>query len=289
MNGRRTGSGVSRSGFMPAAWVTLGALILVGVAWAGGDPWKTKPFDQWTQDDIKQVLDDSPWAKLERVPMEWRVNQRQGTGANPMERAPGSAGMAATLPQGPGSQQAQAAGGGPGANYPNGGLGTGPSPNYGSPSMLGTPEGQTVFIVRWTSAETVRKALIRSHILSGDMKEADAPQYLAQKATDYEITVIGPDMTPFGMITQDDLKTKTYLQAKQSKLKVNPSKMEIVHGADGQQVLAVMFSFPKKTADGKDLISSQDKNVEFVVKTKELDLHSGFDLRKMSTDKGPDL
>lgn len=286
---RRTLNCVNDTGLVGALAALVVLLAVVGVAWAGGEPWKTKPFDQWTQDDIKQILDDSPWAKLERVPMDWRANQRQGNGANPMERAPGSAGMAQTLPQGPGSAGAQAAGGGPGANYPNGGVGGGPSPDYGTPSLLGTPEGQTLFIVRWTSAQTVRKALIRSHILSGDIKESDAPQYLAQQATDYEVTVIGPDMTPFGMMTQDDLKTKTYLQAKQSKLKVNPTKMEIQQGADGKQVLAVMFSFPKKTANGKDLISPNDKGVQFVVKTKELDLNASFDLKKMTGDKGLDL
>ena len=289
MRGWRINSRVNDTNLLGVLMTLLTVLLVVGAAWAGGEPWKTKPYDQWTQDDIKQVLNDSPWAKLERVPMEWKVNQRQGTGANPMERAPGSAGMAQTLPQGPGSAGAQAAGGGPGSNYPNGGAGGGPAPDYGLPSMLGTPEGQTLFIVRWTSALTVRKALIRSHILSGDIKASDAPQYLAQKATDYEVTVIGPDMTPFATITPDDLKTKTYLQAKQSKVKVSPTKMEIQRGADGQQVLAVSFHFPEKTADGKDLISPQDKNVEFVLKTKELDLHSGFDLRKMVDDKGPDL
>lgn len=286
MNSRRILLYLSDRYLLNMIFAMLVGTTIVCIAWASGDPWKTKAYDQWTQDDIKQILNDSPWARIERVPMEWSLNQRQGTGANPMERAPGSAGMAQSNPQGPGNA---GVGGGPGSNYPNGGLGTGPSPDYGLPSMLGTPEGQTLFIVRWTSALTVRMALIRSHILSGDMKESDAPEYLAQKVTDYEVTVIGPDMTPFAMITQDDLKTKTHLQAKQSKFKVSPTKMEIQRGADGKQVLAVMFSFPRKTADGKDLISPQDKSIEFVVKTKELDLHSGFDLRKMTSNKGPDL
>jgi hypothetical protein len=289
MNRKGSGQRTFELGFELSLFAAVISLLLVGLAWAGGDPWKTKPYQQWTQDDIKQILDDSPWAKLERVPMEWLDNQRQGRGASPMERAPGSAGMSQTLPQGPGSAGAQAAGGGPGSNYPNGGVGGGPTPDYGAPSLLGTPEGQTLFIVRWNSAQTVREAIVRSHILSGDIKESDASQYLGQPATDYEITVIGPDMTPFGMISQDDLKTKTYLQAKQSKAKVNPTSMQIQRGADGKQVLAVMFSFPRKTADGKDLISPNDRAVQFVVKTKELNLNAGFDLRKMETEKGPDL
>jgi hypothetical protein len=273
------------SGITQAILALLVSLIVVGLAWAGGDPWKTKPYQQWTQDDIRQILNDSPWARLERVPMDWKDNERQGNGANPMERAPGSAGMAQTAPSGPGNAGA----GGPGSNYPNAGVGGGSSPNYGAPSAMGTPEGQTVFVVRWTSSQTVREALIRDNILAGKMQESEAAQYLAQPATQYQVTIIGQDMTPFGSAKEDDLKAKASLQAKQSKLKVSAANVTIERSPDGKQVYAVMFSFPKKTADGKDLISAADKSVQFGVKLKDLDLHTGFDIRKMATEKGSDL
>jgi hypothetical protein len=38
-------------------------LATVAIARAGGDPWKTKPFDQWPQQDVQEVLQNSPWAK----------------------------------------------------------------------------------------------------------------------------------------------------------------------------------------------------------------------------------
>ena len=38
-------------------------LAAAAIAWAGGDPWKTKSIDQWTDKDIQEILLTSPWAK----------------------------------------------------------------------------------------------------------------------------------------------------------------------------------------------------------------------------------
>ena len=38
-------------------------LAAAAIAWAGGDPWKTKSVDQWTEKDIAEILQTSPWAK----------------------------------------------------------------------------------------------------------------------------------------------------------------------------------------------------------------------------------
>jgi hypothetical protein len=43
----------------------FGALLLGGVLVLAADPaWKTKPTSKWTEEDSKQVLSDSPWAKI---------------------------------------------------------------------------------------------------------------------------------------------------------------------------------------------------------------------------------
>jgi len=46
--------------------VSLSAMLLVllgsGVLWAG-DPWKEKPYTEWTKKEVGKVLVKSPWAK----------------------------------------------------------------------------------------------------------------------------------------------------------------------------------------------------------------------------------
>ena len=118
---------------------------------------------------------------------------------------------------------------------------------------MGTPEGQAAFYLRWNSSRTTREALVRDGVLSGQIKEDEATKYLSAPIVNYEVVVLGPDMSPFGSISEDDLKAKSYLRGKQSKVKVNATSVQISRSADGRQVTAVMFSFPRKTADGKEI------------------------------------
>ncbi|HKV29266.1 MAG TPA: hypothetical protein VJN90_13425 [Candidatus Acidoferrales bacterium] len=244
-----------------AGVATLLVLALGALAWAGGDPWKTKPFDQWNENDIRQILHDSPWAKIQYAPMEWKADQ--GAGKSEMSRAPEGTMSAARGPAG-------------GAT------------NVGQQAM-GTPEGQAAFYLRWNSSRTVREALIRDAVLSKQMTEEEATKYLSAPITNYEVVVLGPDMSPFGSVSEDQLKASSYLQGKQSKVKVSATSVQIDRSADGRSVTAVMFSFPRKTVDGKDVAAAQEKGLQFSCRLRELDLQQTFDLRKMADQKGPDF
>ncbi len=260
MEKRRIVADLSRQAVVRAGVAALLALAIVAAARAG-DVWKTKPFEQWTKNDVRQILYDSPWARVQYVPQEWNING--GGGKSEMGRAPGGTVSAAQGPAGGAAEVGQQA--------------------------MGTPQGQAAYYVRWNSSRTVREALVRDAILVGNMKEADAPKYLSAPITDYEVVVIGPDMTPFGKISEDELKAKAYLRGKQSKVKVNATSAEITRSPDGRQVTAVMFSFPKKTTDGKDIAAPQEKGLQFVLNIKDLNLNTTFDPRKMADQKGSDF
>ncbi|MHB8754846.1 MAG: hypothetical protein ACYC92_07810 [Candidatus Acidiferrales bacterium] len=265
MEKRQVVSNFSRETILNAGVAALLALAVVAAAWAGGPPWKTKPFEQWNQNDVRQILHDSPWAKVQYVPQEWKMSPGGG-GAPGMSRAPAGTAAAAEGP----------------AEGAEGAEGVGEEP-------MGTPEGETAYYVRWNSSRTVREALVRDGILSGKIKEADAPKYLAAPITDYEVVVIGPDMTPFGSTSEDELKAKAYLRGKQSKVKVGATSVQTYRGSGGDRVTAVMFSFPRKTADGKDVAAPQEKGLQFVCNIKNLNLNTTFDPRKMADAKGPDF
>lgn len=265
--------------FISVAFVTIAACL----AWAGGDAWKNKPYRQWDQKDIQQVLNDSPWAKVQSVPVAWR---RDATPAG-LEAGgePGESG---------GGEGGQSGGGGGGGA--RGSMGASPRPAGGS----GSPEGgegmsdgggmpPASFIVRWNSAQTVREAIVRSALLDNKISEADAAKFVAEAQPQIEIAVLGRDMTPFNKTTEDDLKANAYLEVKPSKLKINPSQVMIKKSQDNQKVIAVFFAFPRQTAGSQSLITPKDKNVEFGCKMKVLDLKASFDLHKMVTEKGPDL
>lgn len=245
------------------------ALTTLTLAWAGdsGEPWRTKPYEQWDRNDVQQILNNSPWAKFEPINEDWKVRQ-------PMNGPPGP-----SMP----NQQRTTEGANPESDAPR---------PYDPQAPADGRQGIVYFgpfIVRWTSSRTVREALVRELILSGKMKEADAPKDLSAPITDYEIVVVGPNMIPFRGVSGDELKGKAYLRGKKSKVKVGATSVQIDRSPDGHEVTAVMFSFPRKTADGKDVAAPDEKGLQFGCNIKDLDLNTTFDPRKMADRKGPDF
>src|SRR5580658_4384788 len=62
-------------------------LVVAALAVAGGDPWKSKPFSQWTDKDVTDILLNSPWARANVTAQgAWRpdgMTQASGSGAIP--------------------------------------------------------------------------------------------------------------------------------------------------------------------------------------------------------------
>ena len=125
--------------------------------------------------------------------------------------------------------------------------------------------------------------------MAGQMKQAEAEKLMAEGVADYQVLVTGPDMTPFAKADEGALKAAAYLQAKRSKQKVAASTVQIQRSPDGQGVTAVLFSFPKKAANGEAEIAPDEKNVEFGCKLGDFALRSSFDPQKMADKQGQDL
>ncbi|MFZ0334478.1 MAG: hypothetical protein WAN10_00450 [Candidatus Acidiferrales bacterium] len=244
----------------------------VGLAYAVGDVWKTKPYQQWDASDLKQVLWNSPWVKYTSVPVEWK--------------RPAAAPLTAAQVQG--NQPGPAAGSSNGAYGNKGNSQSVPQVGTGQPdATIQNPDAS--FLVRWNSALAIREGLARQAVLDGKLSEAQALQYVGQAQPTYQVQVSGPDMTPFMEETSDTLKAKTYIEVKPSKKRVSPSAVEITKGPDGATVQLILFSFPRQAADGSALFNAGDKQAQFVSKLKNLYLLVGFDLRKMAGQNGPDL
>jgi hypothetical protein len=254
------------------AILTIG-FALAGLVYGASDAWKTKPYQQWDQNDVKEVLTNSPWVKHTVVDAIWQKSQLNtpdmGNGNPPSQTNP-------QMPSRPG--------GAPGANA-GGGMPSGGGGDQGSVST----GGSALFFVRWSSSQTVREAIARDAILNGHSSEAQAEQYVDQAPAGYEILVSGQDMTPFAHETNDTLKSKAYLQVKPSKEKVNPSTVEINKDVDGKKITSVLFTFPKQGPNGQPLIAANGKQAQFDCKLKEAHFDAEFDLRKMTGKNGPDL
>jgi hypothetical protein len=248
-------------------------LVIAGLAYASSQVWIEKPYQQWDEKDVQEILMHSPWIKQTTVMSSW--------GKTPLAEN-----NSAPSPQGMPSGHPGSMGGNPGQS------GQQPPPGGQQPGMGQQPsaEGQDVtYIIRWNSAQTIRDALARQAILSGRASQTQVEQYVDQQPATYQIFVGGMDMTPFATESNDSLKGKVSLETKPGKQKVAPTAVEILKSQDGKQIQGILFSFAKQGPDGKPLITPNDKQAHFECKTKLASLSTTFDLRKMVGKNGQEL
>ena len=244
----------------------LAILIIAVVAWAGGDPWKSKPYQQWDSKDVRKVLDGSPWVRSVQVEAPWINGDADSGNADSLgtqtQPAPASAGQGPRT--GPGGGGANAAGVAP-------------------QTALAT------FVVRWTSSRTVREAVLRNAILAGQLKEDAAEEQLAQPVQSYEVVVAGPDMKPFQSVDEKILEHGAFLMDRKTKQKIMPASVKIQNSEDGKKIQSVAFYFPKKSDSGVSTIGADVKAVDFLCVVTNVKIEANFDASKMMDTLGRDL
>jgi len=250
--------------------VAFSVSLFVGlaiVALGGGDPWKSKPYQQWDAKDILRIVNESPWAKVVHVDATWRnvPGGNDGVGGVPVGGVRPSTGM--------------------------GGMGAQPSSAPPNPGANGQSSQipQAAFLVRWVSSRTIREAVLRSAVLSGKTKEEDAEKELAVPTDTYQVFVAGPDMKPFAGIDDDELKRGTFLLTRKTKQKIAPSAVQIERTGDGTAVQAIVFSFPKKSQTGESMIAADEKGADFTCVAGPARIQTAFDISKMDDAQGRDL
>jgi len=270
-----------------ATLLVLAVVLLVSVAYAD-DVWKSKPYQQWELKDVQKILADSPWAHVVHVTASWR-KPGEALPVEPGGTTPGNYGtQAGSTASGSGATSAPSSYGMPGgpSNANSGSL----AQNQAIMNSANTPEA--TFAVRWFSARAVRQALSRAQVLSGAMSEADAAKALADEPTEFAITIVGQDMTPFLSAEEKDLAAKASLQPKkQGKIPATRATVQRIPGRkpeDPRSIAAVVFYFAKKSASGDPVLAPNEKNVEFLCEAGKATIKTSFDLSKMAGANGPD-
>jgi hypothetical protein len=240
-------------------------LAVIAIARAGGDPWKTKPFDQWTEKDIQAILQFSPWAKSNvQAQGAWRPGG--------MTQASGSPGMA-----------------GSSSDTSHVSAGATPDRPTGMEKEESAAAAQAVYSVFWWSSRTIRAASMRRAVLKGTMTEADAENTLANSPDDYMVLVQGTSMLIFQHRGEQAFEKAAYIQLKKTKEKMYPTKVAFLRGSDGQTVTGAVFYFSKKGATGEPTIAPDEKEIDFYLQMGDAKIVTYFEPRKMVDSKGEDL
>jgi len=215
--------------------------------------WKDKPIPEWTDDETKQVLNESPWVKTVQPTVD-RSNGGQSPNRGMGRRGGiGMGGIGVGLPGGMGRRG--------GMGYPGGGNSGG---NRGS---NGSDYSQPPTLkLRWESALPVRAAELKT-------RETNAPTLDDDKH--YAIAVYG---VPDRLVTGDtkslagQLKKQAVIK-RDGKKDFKPSSVEVLQREDGPVFL---YLFPRSTE-----IAAKDKLIEFDAKILRFHLKQPFDLDQM--------
>lgn len=258
-------------------------------AWAKSAFWETKPYAEWSEKEVREVMMKSPWSK--EVAADFKGGGMRpggggmggggggrrggGGGGGGMGGMGGGGGMGG---MGGGGGGGADMGGGGGAGGGMGGMGGGGGGGGGAPAMP-----QFKALVRWETATPVR--------------EAGKRQWPAAVSGNYLISVSGlPNMMRGGggggggpegkqqqaqmdpeqrrQMMTERLKQATRLERK-GKDPIGPAEVQVGSAQDGTSVM--MFLFPKTSQP----IEAADKEVVFITQMGPLEVKAKFALKDM--------
>jgi hypothetical protein len=210
--------------------------------------WERKKPAEWTGEEVRRLLTDSPWAKVMTVPLKLE---------KPGERGPATwkdiPGAGPTLPD----------------SSPGGMIGS-PVGGIGAPKPKLPQQAQIV--VRWMSAAPVRQALARLKY-PGDPGQAQ--RFAEREETFYVIEVLGvPSLVAYRgpELIQTELHRTSYLSTKTGRLLRPDSTYVAVQGL----FLGITIRFPRH-----EPLSVKDGWVECGGRTEQFEFRQRFELRRM--------
>jgi hypothetical protein len=229
--------------------VQLLCLIVAAARLMAADPvWKSKPATQWTEEDAKQVLATSPWAKEIRTVLAPRRTEDQLREGGQMGQLRG-VGNEGLSPKGSGPKV-----------LPN--IFSGPGGDDRSPRSLPQP---ITLRLRWESALPVRLAELKSHEVEPPTLEGDG----------YRIAVYGVPGADFNGDPKrlgEPLKNLAALK-RAGKKDVRPVSVEVFQRENG---VVVVYLFPLSAE-----ITKNDRQIQFEAQIGRIVVAQTFELSEM--------
>jgi hypothetical protein len=243
----------NRNAFAKSLLIFSAVMLFSAAVWAGGEPWKGKPYQQWDDKDVERVFLDSPWSRTTTITRTWLPISSKDL---PDKIISGS-----------------------GRSLPT-------ELERSGETSVG---GELNFYVFWASSRVMRAASARKSVLHGDKKDLDVEKYATEPQEEIQVLVQSEDMAPFTRKDEKFFQVNAFLQPKKSKQKILPSHIRYERDAKGILVTSALFFFPRKTASGEPTIASDEKSVEFNCNMDGSSLRVNFEPQKMVDLNGPSL
>ncbi len=238
--------------------LAVSAIFFAACLWAA-DFWQSKPFTDWSDKDVKKMLDSSPWSKETNV----AIGGGEAPGGNTGKRGsrtPGTMGEA-----NPVDRLAESGLEEPGK----------PGGRGGGGNSDGATIPTTTLIVRWQSARPVKEALARAKYGSEVGTSPDAKKLIEAVEPNYIIVVSGLMRTLFQPDSASQKKDILGASALAVKGKDPIRPVDFMAKPNGRLVDAY-FAFPNTNP-----FSLEDKEVEFTAKFRAITVRQRFQLKNM--------
>jgi hypothetical protein len=234
-------------------FLCLSALLVGSIAFAE-DFWTKKEYMQWTDQEVKKLITDSPWAKDITV-------------SAPLA-ALGRGQRAAVDSDSNGDSDTAGGGGGRRGGGRRGGGG-----GFGGGGGNSSSEALLTLNISWRSALPLRKALVRSRVgATGAAIPPEAAQLISRDEEDYFVVVSG---MPAAMART----IQAPVQVEQSTIRAGKKPPVAAKTMDVQrrtQTVDVIYTFPKTQP-----IASDDKEVEVDLRLGQIEAKKKFSLKDM--------
>ena len=238
----------------------FGALFfMLGVSVWAADFWQAKQYTEWSDKDVKKMLENSPWAKPVNVSGELvppsTSGKRGGNGR-------GSMGEIGNPNQSVGDPMGDAVQSGVGRAAQDA------DPDRGAAPVL-------TFTVRWESALPVKQARVRAKYGSEAATSQEAKRALETEETNYVITVSG--LQPNALRGDAaEVKKRAMAVAELIVKGRDPIKPVDLMLQRGSGAAIAVFAFPRTAT-----LSLDDKEVEFSARFDSLLVKQKFQLKTM--------
>ena len=220
--------------------------VLVASAALAQEFWVKKQFNEWSDEEVKKFMKESPWAKDVTL----------------STRAPGG-----------GNLDMGAGGGGGGGDEGGGDAGGGRGGGGGARGGGGAGGSSAItLVVSWRSALPVKQAVVRSKMGKPGEVPADAKEFLGTADSQYVVVIEGMPQNFARQAMADVAKVR------KSVLKVGKREIalaDVKAGQSGRNVDFILF-FSKA-----DPIKVEENEVEVIAKLGIFDVKKKFKLKEM--------
>jgi hypothetical protein len=232
--------------------VIIAMMFAVAVSLFAEDFWREKPYTQWSQKEVDQILKDSPWAAEISISPEVLFNAMRGADGGGRGGFPGG--------------RAGGGGGFPGGGPPGGGGFPGGPPGGGDRG--GAPSLPTMTLL-WRDAMPLKQALLRKEMLAGST--STVPDSLNRAETEYIVVLAGIPM-PLAPAPADQALEQFALNVDKQK----PIYATKIYLEEHERTVDLFMIFPRTRP-----IAAQDKEVEVVAKYGFLEVKKKFKVKDM--------